>query len=247
MNKAFDALLQFHEDPKIGYIGNGAGYPGTLPVLLRDFVPGIIGELFDAQRESFMIFVNVQDNGLHFLTLLINLRRMFDSLGPGNIGNMHQTVDTFIDTDKNTEVGNVFYSAFNGGTDRIFLPDDIPRIGFDLLESQGDALVGGVDVKNHALGRITYLYNLGWMPDLSSPGHLRYVNQALDALFHFHERAVIGEAHDFAYNPGANGVLFVGRGPGISFELFQPERNPAGLLIKAQHLYRYCIAQLIHL
>ena len=51
---------------------------------------------------------------------------MFDPFGPGNIGNMNQAVDAFVDADKKTEIGNILDFTLDGGTHGIFLADHVP-------------------------------------------------------------------------------------------------------------------------
>ena len=85
---------------------------------------------------------------------------MFYTFDPGNVRNVHQTVDTFIDTDKNAEIGNVLNFAFYGCAHRIFFTDDIPWIRNDLFHPQRNPSVVRPDIQNNRLDDLSYGYHL---------------------------------------------------------------------------------------
>ena len=49
---------------------------------------------------------------------------------------MNETVNAFVNADKDTEIREIFYSSLNGCTDRIFFTYNVPGIRFDLFEAE---------------------------------------------------------------------------------------------------------------
>ena len=73
------------------------------------------------REKAFVLDVDAEHFGFDDIALLKELGRMFDLLGPVQIGDMHQSVDAFFDADKNAEVGDVAHRAFDHGADRVFI------------------------------------------------------------------------------------------------------------------------------
>ncbi len=73
-----------------------------------------------------------------------------------------------------------------------------PRILVELLEAEADALLLLVDVQHDALDLVALLEHLVGVGDLLGPGHVRDVQQAVDARLDLDERAVVGEVADRA-------------------------------------------------
>ena len=136
MNKTLNALLNLDKNTKIRDICDFAFHRGADRIFLNNLLPGIRLKLFDSQGKPLIFTVNLENNGLNHLILGIFLGRMFDSLGPGKIGHMDQTVYTFLDTDKNTEIGNILNLTFNNGANRIIIHNQIPGIGLQLLHAE---------------------------------------------------------------------------------------------------------------
>ena len=61
------------------------------------------------------------------------------------------------------------------------------------------------------------------MLDALAPRHLGDVDQAFDAWFELHERAVVGQAHDLSGHPLADRIALVDRRPRIRHELLVAE------------------------
>jgi predicted RNA-binding protein with RPS1 domain len=78
---------------------------------------------------------NIQDHRLDGIAFFVYLRRVLDALGPGNVGNVHQTVNIIINADEQAEFRNIFNFSFNDGAHRIFLGDHFPGIFLGLLDA----------------------------------------------------------------------------------------------------------------
>ena len=52
---------------------------------------------------------------------------------------MHQTVNIILDADEKAEIGDIFDFTLNFGSNRIFINQVIPRVGFNLFHAQRNA------------------------------------------------------------------------------------------------------------
>ena len=76
---------------------------------------------------------------------------MLDTLDPGYIGYVHQSVNSFINANKQAEIGDIFNLPLNRCTDGIFFSDHIPGIGNHLLYAQGYPAAFRLDIEHHRL------------------------------------------------------------------------------------------------
>ena len=94
---------------------------------------------------------------------------MLDALGPGEIGDVNQPVDTVLDLDEGAELGEVADLAAEPGAEGVLLYELSPRVGLDLLQAQADAVGLLVDPQHLALDRLADLEDLRGMLDLLGP------------------------------------------------------------------------------
>src|SRR4030042_1986952 len=105
-----------------GNPGNGTANRGPHWKPLVNGLPRIGGQVLDAQGKTLVVLVDIEDLGLHHLPLLVELGGVLEPLGPGNVGDVHQAVEAFINADEDAEIGNVFDFAFDDRPHRAFLP-----------------------------------------------------------------------------------------------------------------------------
>ena len=77
-------------------------------------------QLLDAKADAFFFLVNIQHHGFHRVAFIILRQRFIARCVPIEVGNMHHAVNIIIETDKQTELGNVFNLARQLGADREF-------------------------------------------------------------------------------------------------------------------------------
>src|SRR4030042_883205 len=82
VDKTFNPFGKLKEYTKIGDIGNFSFEYFSGGILMRNSFPRIFFQLFYSERETFLFFVNIEDDSLNFLSFFIDLARMFDLLGP---------------------------------------------------------------------------------------------------------------------------------------------------------------------
>src|ERR1035438_8788649 len=169
---------------------------------------------------------------------------MLDALGPTQVADVDQSVDSVFDFDEGAKVGQVADFAFHHCAHRKLLVQALPGIRFQLLLAQADAALLRIDVQHHGLDLVVDVDQLGGMLHALGPGHLADVYQPFDALFQFDERAVVGHADNAAVYMRADGIALGGVQPGIGRELFEAQRYALLFAVKLQHLHLDLVAHL---
>ena len=105
------------------------------------------------------------------------------------------------------------------------LREVVPLVRHELFDRQRQALVLAVDADDARLHGVALLQHFVGMLEAAVPRHVGDVNQSVDAVFHFDERAEVGEVADFARNDGADRIALGDGVPRILFERFERERN----------------------
>src|SRR6478672_2559868 len=110
--------------------------------------PGVWLQLLDTKREPLGLRVDCQNDGLYHLALLEYLGRVLESLRPGQIGYVHQTVDAFFNLDECAEIRHAADPALDHRADAVSLFYGSPRIGFELLQPQRNAPFARVQIEH---------------------------------------------------------------------------------------------------
>ncbi len=109
---------------------------------------------------------------------------------------MDKALDPRLQLDEGAVVGDVGDAAGEPGIGRVLELDAFPRIGFELLHAERDALRLGVEADHLDLDVLADIERLGRVVD-AAPGDVGDVQQAIDAA-QIDERAVIGDVLDDA-------------------------------------------------
>src|SRR6202012_231119 len=157
--------------------------------------------------------------------------------GPVEVAQVHHAVDVVVQADEQAELGGVLDFALDGGAHRVSRQEGVPRIGHGLLEAQGYAALGRIDVQDDDLNFLRGGNDLPGVDVLLGPGHFRDVHQAFDAGLQFHEGAVVGDVGDAAGELGAHRVLGLDAVPGIGLQLLHAERDALGLGVDLDDLH----------
>src|SRR5436190_4448043 len=102
MTQSFNAFLQFDENTEWRVTHDAPTHAVARTMAGEECLPHIRLQLFDAERQTMVIGVNVEDDRLDALTLFQDFRRMLDS-PRRNIRNVNQTIDSFFDLDECAE------------------------------------------------------------------------------------------------------------------------------------------------
>src|ERR1700675_3594127 len=136
---------------------------------------------------------------------------------------MHQPVDSAGYTYENAEISDRLDLSADFVATVVVIGKLLPRIPFALLHAQADAAALLVDVQHHDLDFLAHVHNLGRIDVFVGPVHFRDVHQTLDALFDFHEAAVVRNVGDFAEQPGIGRIAPRNILPRIGTQLLQAQ------------------------
>src|ERR1019366_4977351 len=194
-------------------------------VILEIAFPSVGLQLLDTQGKAVRGGIDIQNHRLHDHTLLKNFAGMFDALRPGQVADVHQAVDAFLDFDEGAEIGHVAHASLHHAAHAVAAVDGSPGVRFELFEAEGDAAVLGVHLQNHGFHRIARLDHLGGMFHAPRPRHLADVYEALHAGFEFHKGAVVGDVDHAADDAAVHRVALRHRLPRVRLQLLDAERD----------------------
>ncbi len=235
MHQPLHAFHYFDEDSKIGDVDHPPDHLVVEIDLVLQVFPGILGELLDPQGKPFLFGIDVENFHLDIVPFLGERRGLALALAPGQVGYVHQAVDSRFQPDEDAEIRDVAHLALHHAAHGIFQVDGFPGIGLGFFDGQGNPLALHVQFLHQGLHHIAQVEQLGRVADLARPGHFRDVDQPFHAGFQLDEGAIIGETDDFPGNPGAGRVFFRDRIPGIGGFLLEPQGDFFLLRIELEH------------
>src|ERR1700683_130657 len=101
----------------------------------EEALPDIGLHLLDAQRETAVLRLDAENNSLHLLALLHHFRWMLHALGPAQVRDVNQPVNTVLDLDERAEVSQVAHAALDDGSLGILVGQVLPRVIEQLLHA----------------------------------------------------------------------------------------------------------------
>ena len=114
MNQTFNTVFEFYKCTVISDVGYFSGVNFTDFVFVGNVLPWVGFKLFHTQRNSLVVFVELDNLNFNSLADRQNFCRMIDAF-PRNVGNVQQAVNT-AEVNKCTVIGNVFNHALENGT-----------------------------------------------------------------------------------------------------------------------------------
>ena len=203
--------------------------------LVHEGLPRVVQALLEAQADAALLGIDVQHHDFDFLRGRNDLAGMDVLLGPGHLGDVHQTFDPRLQLHEGAVVGDVGDAALELGPDRVLGFHAFPRIGLKLLHAEADALGFRVEADDLNRDGLADLQGFRRMVD-AAPRDVGDVQQTVHTA-QIDERAVIGDVLDDALENLA--FLEVGDqfGPGLGAALF--EHGAAGhhdVTARAVHL-----------
>ena len=165
-------------------------------MLLDKGFPRIGQGLLQAEADAPLLRIDIEHHHLDLLAGRDDLAGVHVLLGPAHLGDVDQPFDPRLQFDKGAVVGDVGDAAAELGAGRVFELDALPRIGFELLHAERDALRLGVEADDLDLDVLADIERLGRVVD-AAPGDVGDVQQAVDAA-EIDEGAVIGDVLDDA-------------------------------------------------
>src|SRR5690606_11952208 len=114
VHQTFDTVFDFNERTVVGEVRDLAEQAGALRVATGQTDPGIFAQLLDAQGDTALFLVELENLGFDFLTHLQHLGGVTHT-APCHVGDVQQAVDT-AQVDERTVVGDVLDDTLDDGT-----------------------------------------------------------------------------------------------------------------------------------
>src|SRR4249919_497309 len=213
MHHAVDAAIEPDEQTELGDVADRALDIGAWRMIGGKGDPGILLGLLEPQRNAALLGIDLEHLHLDLLARRDDLAGMDVLLGPAHLRHVDQSLNAGLKLDEGAIVGDVGDGALEPRADRIFGGNALPRIGFELLDAEADALGLGIDADDLHLDAVADIHDLARMGD-TPPCHVGDVQQAVDAA-EIDEGAVVCDVLDHALD---------------DLTLFQPRHDLAALL-----------------
>ncbi|EGE57140.1 hypothetical protein RHECNPAF_470013 [Rhizobium etli CNPAF512] len=229
---------ELHFDAAIIDRDDFAGNDGVLAQIARSssVADCILAELLDAERDAFLLDIDVENDSLDDVALVELLDDLFARTVPVEVGEVHHAVDIAVEADEQAEFGLVLDFAFDFSAGRMAAGECCPRVFQRLLEAERDTALGRIDFENDDFDFLAGRQDLAGVNVLLGPGHFRDVDQAFDARLQLDECTVVGDIRDGTGNLLAFRILGLDAIPRIGLELLHAERDAVGFLVDADDL-----------
>ena len=93
-----------------------------------EHLPWVFFELLVAEAHAAIVLVQFENNHFDFVAHVAEFRGVLDLLGPAEVRNVHQTVDAFLQFNKQAEVGEVAHRTLLLGFHGVTGFDVGPRV-----------------------------------------------------------------------------------------------------------------------
>ena len=234
---SLDTLAKIHDHPLVLQTNDGAVLLVALRETNHQLGPRIVVELLEPQGNPLVVRIDVKNHHVQFVALLHDLGGMLHALGPTHVRDVDQSVDPRLDLDERAEGSEVPHDSREACAGGVLQRQREPRILFDLLHPERDLLLVRIDLQHHGLDLVTDRHELGRMPDVARPRHLRDVDQSFDALLQLDEGPVVGDRHDPSLDSGTDGIPLLDVRPGVGQQLLETEGDPLAVPIDVEHLH----------
>src|SRR5690606_33280229 len=189
---------------------------------------------FDRQADAAILAVNRNDLGFNFVTNFKNVARVFNFLAAQLRGLQYSF--NVCSQGHNSSLGfNFFNGTFNDGAFVILGYVLREGIGFQLLDTQGNALALRVDSQHNGFQLVAFLVLAYSFFASFVPGDVGQVNQTIDAAFQTDEDTEVSDGLDFAGDLVAFGAGTGKRIPWVFLTLLQAQRDTTTLFVDIQN------------
>lgn len=107
--------------------------------------------------------------------------------------------------------------------DTVVVNGHIPRIGFELADTEGDLLIFSLDTEDNGFDFLSDFEDFAWFRNTLCPRQFSDVNEAFDTFFEFDEGTVRNEVDNLALDVGTDWVLAFDVLPRIGSGLLEAE------------------------
>src|SRR6476646_2832511 len=234
-----------HVDTGLLHFGHLTGHHRPLLEIARR-LHWIAGELLDAERNAFLLDIDIEDLGLDHVTLLVFLDHLLARTFPVEVGQVDHAVHVAIEAEEETKLGLVLHLAFDCGARRMFLDEHFPRVAHGLFEAERNTPFHRIDFENLHFDFLRGRHDRARVNILLRPGHFGHMDQALDAGLEFHKGAVVRDVGDASLETGADRILAFDALPRIVEQLLHAKRDPVRLVVDLDDLDLHLLADIEH-
>src|SRR6266699_5785259 len=201
VHQAVDSALKPDENAEVGDRLDLALDLVALLEVHRELFPGIGKALLHAEGDAAPLLVDLEDHDLHLVAERDHFRRMHVLVGPVHLRDVHQAFDALLDLDEGAVVGEIGHLAEEARSRGIAAREAHPGILSQLLQSEGNAILLGVEFQHLRRDLVAHVEHFRRVLD-APPGEVGDVQQAVDSA-QVDERAVVGDVLDDALDDGA--------------------------------------------
>src|SRR5687768_10844608 len=146
----------------------------------RQHHPRILLRLLHAERDLFLVRIDLEHDRLDHFTDRHELRRVPNVARPAHLADVHEAFDARLELDESAVVGDRHHLHLHASPDRVLGGDVLPGIGLELLETERNALALPVDIQDLHIELLPDVHQLRGVRD-AAPRHVGDVEQAVDA------------------------------------------------------------------
>ncbi len=168
-----------------------------------------------------------------FLTDVDHFAGIFDAF-IGQLGDVDEAFDAIFHFGKGAEVGELGDLGVDNFARGIALGQGLPRIGLQLLDTQGESLVLNIDVEDDGLHLFAHFVEGRGVSDLLRPTDVTDVYQSVDAFLDADEDTEVGDVANLPEDSGADGVFVFQKGPGVGLDLLDAQTDLLGVRVEVE-------------
>ena len=233
-SEAFYAILQLDNGTLVQEFDDSTLVDRILSEYGLEYVPGVLLQLLVAERETTVNLVNLQYANVDDLAYLGELIGVLNLLGPAQVADVDEAVNTFLNLNEYAEVGEVANLSGVLAADGVLGFDGLPGIVLQLLDAQRHLALVAIQSQDNCLYLVTNLHEVLSAAQVLAPRHFANVDKTLYTGSNLNECTVVGHNHNLTLNAVAYLQLAIQSIPGMRSELLQTESDTLLLVVEVQ-------------
>ena len=179
VDETVDAFLKLDKDAEVGEVADNSGVLAADGIFLGDGQPGVGHELLETEAHLALLAVEGEDDGFDFLSHFKEVLSAAEVLAPAHLADVDETFDTGNNFDKCTVVGDDNDFTVDVVAFLEVRIESIPGVRSELLETEGDAVLGLVKVEDDDVDFLVELDNVLRIGD-TAPAEVGDVDKTVD-------------------------------------------------------------------
>src|SRR5215216_185226 len=217
VNQPVNSIFDLDKSTEIGKVPDAAMNARADLVTLVQRLPRILLHLLHAEADAPRSRIDTQHFNLNQVAGIDDLARMLDAFRPAHFRNVNQPFNAAFELHERAIISHARDTPVHARADREALFDAGPRIGKELLVTEGDALALAIEFKNLDLNVVANAEQLVRILQ-TSPRHVGDVQQAVNTA-EVDKGAVVGKILDLSFDHD------------VFFDLLESLIFPAGVLL----------------